>query len=154
MNLTRNLAILVLCLGMVAVVMGGVFVGLGVSKDNELKEAMRVEHVTLGIEGVELEGEVIDSLGEAQKAGDTIREHRRGIAASYEDLLGGGRYDPTNPQHLSYAQALNLENYLYLAVVAFGLTMSVTASGVFMVITGIALGGTGVALHKLSRQLS
>jgi hypothetical protein len=83
------------------------------------------------------------------EAGDTIREHRRGIAASYEDLLGEGRYDPTNPQHLTYAQALNLENYLYLAVVAFGLTQAVMASGVFMVITGIALGGAGIVLYRL-----
>jgi len=133
--------------------MGAVFIGLGASRDNQLKEAMRVEHVTLGIES-ELEGEVIDSLPEAQKAGDAIREHRRGIAMSYSDLLGEGRYDPTNPEHLTYAQALNLENYLYLAAVAFGLTQAVTATGVFMVITGIALGGTGVVLYRLNQKVS
>ena len=146
--MTRILSILVIFIGLVAIVMGAVFIGLGAARDSQLKEAMRVENVTLGIES-ELGGEVIDSLSEAMKAGDTIREHRRGIAASYEDLLGEGRYDPTNPQHLTYAQALNLENYLYLAVVAFGLTQAVMASGVFMVITGIALGGTGIVLYRL-----
>jgi len=154
MNMTRNVAIVVSLLGVVAIVMGAVFIGQGVSKNEQLKEAMRVEHITLGIEGAELEGEVIDSLAEAQKAGDTIREHRRGIAPTYSDLLGEGRYDPTDPKQLTYAQALNLENYLYLAVVAFGLTQSVTASGVFMVITGIALGGTGVVLYRLSQIVS
>ena len=154
MNMIKNLGIVVLLLGALAVIIGAVFIGQGVSKDNQLKEAMRVEHVVLGIENTELEGEVIDSLSEAQKAGDTIREHRRGIASSYEELLGEGRFDPTNPSHLTYAQALNLENYLYLAVVAFGLTQSVMASGVFMVITGLALGGTGVALYQLSKRLS
>ena len=153
MNITRSLAILVLFLGLVAVVLGAVFVGQGVVRDNQLKEAMRAEQVSLGIES-ELEGEVIDSLGEAQIAGDTIREHRRGIASTYSELLGEGRYDPTNPQQLTYAQALNLENYLYLAVVAFGLTQSVIASGVFMVITGLALGGAGVGLYRLNRRLS
>jgi hypothetical protein len=150
MNLTRGLSFLVLLLGLVAFVIGGVFVGQGMSRDAQLKEAMRSEHVTLGIES-ELSGEVIDSLSESLEAGDTIREHRRGIAATYEDLLGEGRYDPTNPQHLTYAQALNLENYLYLAVVAFGLTQAVTASGAFMVVTGLALGGTGWALYRISR---
>jgi hypothetical protein len=154
MKMVRNLAILVLLLGIVAVVIGGVFVGLGVTRDNQLKEAMRVEHVTLGIEGTELEDEVIDSLSEAEKAGDTIREHRRGIALTYSDLLGGEHYDPTDPEQLTYAQAMNLENYLYLAVVAFGLTQSVTASGVFMLITGIALGGTGAALYRLAQRVS
>lgn len=153
MNLTRSLILVVLFAGVVAIVMGAAFIGLGVSRDNQLKEAMRVEHVTLGIE-LELKGEVIDSLPEAQKAGDAIREHRRGIAMSYSDLLGEGRYDPTNPEHLTYAQALNLENYLYLAVVAFGLTQAVTATGAFMVITGIALGGTGVVLYRLNQKVS
>lgn len=149
----RNLAIVVVVLGVVGIIIGGVFVGLGVTRDNELKEAMRVENISLSIEDVETEGQVIDSLEEAKKAGDTIREHRRGIAVTYEDLLGGERFDPTNPEHLTYAQALNLENYLYLAVVAFGLTQSVIASGVFMVITGIALGASGLVLLGLSRAL-
>ena len=149
----RNLAILVLFLGVVAIILGGVFIGQGMSKEAQLKEAMRVEHVTLGIEGAD-SGQIIDSLTEAQKAGDTIREHRRGIAPTYSDLLGEGRYDPTDPAQLTYAQAMNLENYLYLAVVAFGLTQSVTASGVFMVVTGLALGATGLVLYRLNKTLT
>jgi len=149
-EMTRILSLIVVLVGVVAVILGAVFIGLGVSRDAQLKEAMRVEQVKLGIES-ELGDEVIDSLTEAMKAGDTIREHRRGIAATYEELLGEGRYDPANPQHLSYAQAMNLENYLYLAVVAFGLTQAVMGSGVFMVITGIALGSTGIVLYRLPK---
>lgn len=152
--MVHKLAILVLLLGVVGIVFGGVFIGLGVARDGELKEAMRVEHITLGIEEAEEKGQVIDSLEEAKKAGDTIREHRHGIAATYEDLLGGERFDPTKPEHLTYAQALNLENYLYLAVVAFGLTQSVIASGAFMIVTGIALGGIGAALLRLASRTS
>ncbi|MFC2003891.1 hypothetical protein ACFLV4_08150 [Chloroflexota bacterium] len=154
MERVRYLAIAVLLLGVVGAIMGGVFLAQGVTKNNQLREAMRVEHVTLGIEGTELKGEVIDSLSEAQKAGDTIREHRRGIAATYEDLLGGEKYDPIEPKQLTYAQALNLENYLYLAVVAFGLVTVTMAAGGFMIITGIGLGITGVALLGLARGTS
>jgi hypothetical protein len=146
----RILSLLVALIGVVAVILGAVFIGLGASRDAQLKEAMRVEKVTLGIES-ELAGEVIDSLPEAMEAGDTIREHRRSIAPTYSDLLGEGRYDPTDPQQLTYAQALNLENYLYLAVVAFGLTQAVMGSGVFMVITGIALSSAGIVLYRLPR---
>jgi len=149
----RGMAIVVLLLGLVAVVFGAVFVGLGASKSNQLTEAMRVEQVSLSLE----EGAppaLIDNMSTAQAAGDLIREHRRGIALTYQDLLGEGRYDPTNPQHLSYAQAMNMENYLYLAVVGFGLTQSVIASGVFMLITGLALGGTGFVLYRLGGQVS
>ena len=154
MKMTRRLAMLVLFLGVVAVVMGGVFIGLGVARHGELKEAMQVEQITLGIEGIEFEDEIIDSSAEAQKAGDIIREHRRGIASTYSELLGEGGFDPTEPEQLTYAQALNLENYLYLAVVAFGLTQSVMASGAFMVITGVALGGTGLMLYQMSGRVS
>jgi len=153
-RISRYLAIVVLLLGVVGIVIGAVFIGQGVTRNNQLKEAMRVEHVTLGVESPAEKGEVIDSLEEALVAGNTIREHRRGIAATYEDLLGGERYNPTNPVQLSYAQALNLENYLYLAVVAFGLTTVTMASGVFMVVTGVALGVTGLMLLALARKTS
>ena len=89
MKMAQTVAIMVLLLGVVGIVMGGVFIGLGVARNNELKEAMRVEHIILGIEEAETKGQVIDSLEEAKNAGDTIREHRRGIAPTYEDLLGG-----------------------------------------------------------------
>jgi hypothetical protein len=151
MNITRTLAVAVLLLGLAGVVIGGVFVGMGLSKSNELKEAMQVEQITLGIEGEDLEGEVIDSLSEARVAGDIIREHRRGIASTYSELLGGGQYNPEDTTQLSYAQALNLENYLYLAVVAFGLTQATSGSGAFMIIAGLALMGTGTVLYKLPR---
>ena len=57
----RILSLFVVLIGVVAVILGAVFIGLGASRDAQLKEAMRVEKVTLGIES-ELEGEVIDSL--------------------------------------------------------------------------------------------
>ena len=148
----RKLAMLVSLLGVVGIIMGAVFVGLGVASNNQLVTAMRVEQVKLPLHEEDVEPSLIDSSAEAQAAGDIIREHRRGIAPTYQDLLGEGRYDPTNPQHLSYAQALNLENYLYLAVVGFGLTQSVMANGAFMIISGIALGATGVALLRLARE--
>jgi hypothetical protein len=152
MNITRGLSILVLFLGVVAVVIGGVFIAQGMAKDNLLVTAMQQEKITLGIPSEELtEGEVIDSAREAEIAGDTVREHRHGIAPTYGDLLGGEKYDPTNPQQLTYAQALNLENYLYLAVLGFGVTQLAIGSGAFMVVTGIALGATGVALYRLNR---
>ena len=150
----KKIAIAVVLLGVVAVVFGGVFIGLGVAKNNQLVEAMQVEQVGLPLDEGDVEPSAIDSAGEAQAAGDLIREHRRGIAPTYQELLAGERFDPTNPKHLSYAQALNMENYLYLAVVGFGLIQATVASGVFMLITGLALGGTGVVLYRFNQKLS
>jgi hypothetical protein len=58
--------------------------------------------------------ELIDSMSTAQIAGNTIRAHRHEVAPNYEALPGGKQFDPTNPGDLACAQAINLENYLYL----------------------------------------
>ncbi|UCG10331.1 MAG: hypothetical protein JSW30_00255 [Dehalococcoidia bacterium] len=149
MSMMRVLSILVVLVGLVGIVMGTVFVGLGMAKNNQLVEAMQVEQVRLSLEEG-AEPTLVDTSAEAEAAGDLIREHRRGIAITYQELLGEGRFDPTNPQQLSYAQAMNMENYLYLAVIGFGLIQAVMASGAFMIITGVALGGTGLVLYQLS----
>ncbi len=150
---SRYLASAVLLLGVVAFVMGVTFIAQGVVKENLLRETMRIEQVTYLLPEEEVaKGNVIDTSEEAEMVADTVREHRRNIAPSYEALLGEGRFDPTNPQHLSYAQALNMENYLYLAVLGFGLTTVVITSGAFMLITGVALGAIGVIMRKSARE--
>jgi hypothetical protein len=151
MTLNRSLAMVVLLLGVVAVVIGGVFIWQGFAKNDLLVTSMQQEQITLGIEGEDLEaGEVIDSAAEAQLAGDTVREHRHGIAPTYGDLLGTGRFDPTDTTQLTYAQALNLENYLYLAVLGFGVTQLALGAGAFMVVTGLAIICGGLVVYRVS----
>lgn len=154
-RISRYLAIMVLLAGVGGVIIGSVFIAQAVEKNNWMREAMRIEHVTLSLdEAAVAKGEVVDTAKEAQAAGDTLREHRRNIASTYDELLGSGPFDPTNPEHLSYAQALNMENYLYLAVLGFGVTTVIIGAGVFMIITGLALGATGVVLLRLPRGTS
>jgi hypothetical protein len=109
---------------------------------------MRQEKITLAFIPNAPKDEIIDSPQEALIAGDTVRAHRHTIAPTYSDLLGGKKYDPTKPIQLTYAQALNLENYLYLAFVGFGITQIVIASGIFMIIMGVAIVGIGITLYK------
>jgi hypothetical protein len=146
----RYIAIAVLALGVAGVAMGTAFIVEGQSKANFIKDAMRQEQVTLGVEGATA-GNLIDSAAEAQKAADTVREHRLTTYGTYKEVTGGGGYDPTNINQLKYTQALNLENYLYLGVASLGLTTVTIVSGIFMVVTGIALGGTGIVLFQLAK---
>ena len=153
LRIVRYLAVIVVLLGVLGVVMGAVFIAQGVVKNNLLVTAMRQEKITLGVPSDEIAaGEVIDTAKEAQIAGDTIREHRHSIAPTYGDLLGGKQFDPTNPKELTYAQAMNLENYLYLAVLGFGVTDVVIAAGVFMVAMGIGLWSSGITLFLLAKR--
>lgn len=144
------ISIVVMIVAVIAVVMGIFFVVQGMTKADWIEEAMQQEQITFGLDETAVSnGELVDSAVEAQAAGDMIREHRRGIAPTYDELLGGGRYNASNPDHLTYAQALNMENYLYLGVLGFGVTDMVIASGAFMVATGIAFSAIAIALrHK------
>jgi uncharacterized membrane protein len=152
-RLPRWLGPIIAVLGIALLVLGVVFLALGASKSAFLTNAMQEEQITLGIESDEAaEGQFIDTMSEAEMAGNTIREHRRGIAPTYGDLLGDGRFDPSDPEQLSYAQALNLENYLYLAVAAFGLTQLAMGVGAGMVLTGLAFLLLGIVLFMMSRR--
>jgi hypothetical protein len=152
MGMVKTMSIIVLLLGIVAVVIGGVFLGIGLAKNKLIVDRMNVEKVTLALNpdnpGVYTQ---INDTVSAQKAADTIAAHRRNIAPTYQDLLGGKQFDPTNPTQLKYVQAMNLENYLYMAVTAFGLIQVAEASGGFMIIVGLALFLLGLALYKFVR---
>jgi len=147
----RYLAVLVIALGLASLAIGTGFIVEGQSKLNFMKEAMTQEQITLGLTEEEIaSGQIVDSATEAQKAGDTIREHRRNIAETYSEL---GRFDPENSTHVRYMQALNLENYLYMSVSAFGLITAVQISGAAMIVIGIALGITGFLFLRSTKPV-
>lgn len=154
-RIIKNLSILILVLGAVAFIMGVVFLYEGVSKQVFLTTIMKQENIKLSDLGVtgSKANEVIASQETAQIAGDTVREHRHAIAPSYTALLGSNRFDPTNPKDLTYAQAQNLENYLYLAVLSFGVTEIAMGAGGFMVVVALALGAIGFVLLKVAKML-
>jgi len=151
--LVKNLGLVVTVLALIAIVIGVVFVVQGLMKNNLIVSRMDVEKVSIALDpdnpGVYTQ---INNAADAQRAADTIAEHRRNIAPTYQDLLGGGRFDATNPTHLTYAQAMNLENYLYMAVTAFGLVQVVIANGVFMIVVGLALVCVGLVLLRSGKN--
>jgi hypothetical protein len=138
----KGFGIGIIVLAVICLLIGLVFIYQGFAQQNIIVNAMDEEKITMGPFGGD-PNNIIDTLEEAQKAGDTVREHRHQIAPTYGELLGGEKFDPTNPVQLTYAQAMNLENYLYLAVASFGLVQAILATGGFMIIAAVALGLTG-----------
>jgi len=141
------LGLVVIIFGIIALAVGIVFVQQGFAQENWLTQTMASEQITMP----DGSGTIVDNEATARAAGDLVREHRHLISPTYGDLLGGGNFDPTNPTQLTYAQAMNIENYLYLAVTAFGVFTVVKATGAFMIVMGLALGTTGYALWRLGR---
>lgn len=155
----RIVGVAIIGLGIAAVVIGVALVVEGQAKANYIKEQMRAEQVTtaiLGVPGAD-PNNLIDSAVEAEAVANRVKEHRLSIAPTYADLMAmspTGRYDPSIPAHLTYNQAMNLENYLYLGVASLGLTTVTTVSGVSMMVIGLALALTGLVLYPLTGRSS
>jgi hypothetical protein len=146
-------AIIVLLLGIVGLGIGGAFVGIGFAKNNQIATYLRAEKVTLGLSAAEIaKGKVVDSLATAQNAAQMLTKHRQSIAPTYNDLLGGQPFDPTNLTQLKYEQAMNLQTNIYTAVLAFGLAQSIMANGAFMIAVGIAFIVVGLVLFKMAKK--
>jgi hypothetical protein len=151
-TLTGKMGYLVMALGLAAAIIGAIFIYQALSRQYWMQEAMQKEKISLSYLGITGADTIISDMDTALKAADTVREHRHSIAPSYKELLGSGKYDPTNPRQLTYAQAMNLENYLYLAVLGFGVVLIALGAGIFMIITGLALGTIGCAIVMLGRK--
>ena len=147
------MGISIVALAAICFLIGVAFIAQGFIQQNVVIGAMDEEKITMGSFGGDPDN-VINTLKEAQIAADTVREHRHSIAPSYGELLGGGKFDPSDPVQLTYAQAMNLENYLYLAVASIGLVQVILATGGFMIIAAVIFGLTGGTLIYISPTYS
>jgi len=155
LRIGQYLSIIIAIFGLLGVAIGSVFIYQAFVKNDFLVNAMKQEKITLGLTEQQIEqGQIVDNATLAQKAADTIRGHRHSIAPTYNDLLGGGQFDPTNPNDITYMQALNLENYLYMAVLTFGVITITEGAGVFMIILGLAGIFTGLICYFLLKKFS
>ncbi len=140
-TVNRNLGKVVLFLGMVALVIGVVFIVQGVVKNNMITEAMQMEQITYG-GSEEIEG-FIDTSAEAKLMAGVLMEHRIEDYGIYSQL------DREDPNRATILKAMTMENSLNLAQMGFGMVTVVVVSGIFMVIMGIAVSGTGLVLYRI-----
>ncbi len=98
------------------------------------------------------DGTIISNSAQARLQAETIKGHREKMAPTYTQLLGGKKFDPTNPQQVSYVTAMDLENSLNLAVLAFGVTTVLKFNGVILMVVGIALLGLVITVWRTRRR--
>lgn len=151
---SRLVLVGVLIVGLVCIGAGTAFIALGAQKHQFLTSALDEEQITLGINDSQLsKGEVVDTMEETQIAGDIVRQHRHEIAPTYGALLGGDYFDPTDPEQLTYAQAMNIENYLYLATNSFGVTYLTMGIGATLLAIGAALIALALILYGWIKRM-
>ena len=148
----RYLGIAAMLVGVVGLVMGIVFIVQSVSVKAVVVESLRAENVTTalpteGEKGYFL-GNVIDTASEALAASEYLEGHLRESYGTYGDTERG------SDDRATYLDGTTLRNSLNLAVLSFGVTTIALGAGIFMLITGIALGGAGFGLYRLCGRKS
>ena len=130
----------VIVLAVVVIACGIVSVVLGQTNASSVTDRLKSEKVSLQIFDTNAPaGAIVTNAAEARKAADTLNEHRKKISPTYSDLLGGKKFDPTNPTQLTYEMGMVLEGQMNLATLAFGLTTVLTFFGAVLVVIGIVL---------------
>jgi hypothetical protein len=132
--------IVALVLAVVVIASGIAGIAVGQAKSHNLSSRLKTEAVSLRTFDTNAPADaIVTNAAQAQLAADTLDKHRKLIAPTYAALLNGQKFDHTNPKELTYAQAMNLEDSMNLAVLGFGVTTVLTLIGVLMIVLGVAL---------------
>jgi hypothetical protein len=146
MRTIMTLGIIVLAVAVIAC--GAVAIGLGATNSKSVSDHLKSQKVSLRIFDENAPADaLITNASQARLAADTFALHLSKIAPSYSDLLGGKKFDPTNPTQLTYVTGMNLEGQMNLAALAFGLTTVLTFFGVVLVVIGLVLLLVGVDIY-------
>lgn len=154
---TKYLSMLVLLLGVGVMVVGAVFIGLAIQKNNFITKSLRDQQITLGLTKDQIaKGMLVDNAAAAQVASDTLATHLKSIAPTYGALMtaSGGKYDPTNPQDLTYTQGLNMENSMNIAILGFGVIQETIGVGIALIVLGLLGAAAGLTLLRLAQKVT
>jgi hypothetical protein len=142
------LTIGIIVLSIVVIACGAVAIGLGATNSKSVSDHLKEQKVSLRIFDENAPSDaLVTNASQARAAADTLASHLKKISPSYSDLLGGKKFDPTNPTQLTYVTGMNLEGQMNLAALAFGLTTVLTFFGVVLIVIGIVLLIVGVDIY-------
>lgn len=138
----------IIVLSVVVIVCGAVSIALGHTNATDVADRLKQEKVSLQVFDESAPADaVVTNATQARAAADILNEHRKGIAPTYSDLLGGKRFDATNPKQVTYVVGMALEGQMNMAALAFGLTTVLTFFGAVLIIIGVVLLIVGLDIY-------
>jgi flagellar basal body-associated protein FliL len=144
----KTLTIGIIVLAVVVMVAGALSIYLGQSNSKAITDQLAAQQVSLRIFDENAPADaVITNASQARLAANTLGEHLKNIAPSYSALLGGKKFDPTNPTQITYVTGMNLQGQMNLAALAFGLTTVLTFFGAIMIVIGVVLLVVGLDIY-------
>jgi len=142
----HTIGLFVFIVGIVCLVIGSVFVWQAMDVKAKIQTGLADEMITTGLpaegeEGYDPNNTCVDTAAEAQAAHDLILSHMRADPGRYGDTERG------SAEREQYVDGITLRNSLMIANMGFGVSTIALGVGIFMLITGIALSGTGLAIR-------
>jgi hypothetical protein len=129
-------------LGTGMVVLGSIFIFMGLDAKGEIREALVKENVITSGDA-SIPGVLVRDADTAKAQAVTIENHTFGRFGPYSSL------DRDDPNRETYLSGLTLRNSLNLAVVGFGVADMAVGVGAVTIVLGLIIAGLAIPMHLL-----
>ena len=141
-TVSKVAVVIAVTLGLGMIVLGSIFIGMGLDAKGEVREALKKAQVVTSIDAA-IPGVLVEDAKTARAQQDAIEDHTFGKWGPYSSL------DRDDPRRETYITGLTLRNSLNLAVVGFGVADMAVAMGAVTIVLGLIIAGFAVPVHLL-----
>jgi hypothetical protein len=134
-------------MGLGMMVLGGVFIALGVDAKGDIRSSLRKEQVITSADA-SIPGVLVEDVQTARAQQDAIESHTFGRFGPYSAMQ---RDDPNREVYLN---GLNLRNALNLAIVGFGVADLAIGMGAVTMVLGLIIAALAVPVHTLVMRVT
>ena len=139
-GISRFAVVIAIGIGIAMVVLGGVFMAMGLDAKSDIQAALLKERAITS-KDAPIPGVLVEDVETARAQQDAIEQHTFGRFGPYS---GMERDDPNRDTYLS---GLTLRTALNLAVVGFGVADLAIGTGAISIMLGLIIAGLAVPVH-------
>ena len=139
-TISKIAVVVAIALGLGMVVMGALFIIMGLDAKSEIRDSLRQEKVITS-KDAPLPEVLVEDAATAKAQAEAIEEHTFGRFGPYSEM------ERDDPNRDTYLKGLTLRNALNLAVVGFGLADLAISTGAMSIVLGLIIGGLALPVH-------
>ena len=133
-------------LGIGMVVLGSIFIVMGLDARGDIREALVKENVITS-KDAPIPGVLVQDADTAKAQAVAIESHTFGRFGPYSSM------ERDDPNREAYLKGLTLRNSLNLAVVGFGITDLAVGLGAVTIVLGLIIAGLAIPVHLLMMKM-
>ena len=133
-------------LGIGMVVLGSIFIVMGLDARGDIREALVKENVITS-KDAPIPGVLVRDADTAKAQAVAIESHTFGRFGPYSSM------ERDDPNREAYLKGLTLRNSLNVAVVGFGLTDLAVGLGAVTIVLGVIIAGLAIPVHLLMMKM-